>query len=417
LFDFLKSLLKSGKYFLFTDILDRAVSFVIFLIFAKSLTTSVYGQVITLFALTSIFSILFDFGLPVFIQKESARYSNLSKLYSDIILLKLVLSFIYILTCFLAFYIFITSIDIKLFFIILAITLLVSLGNTLKFFFYGRDNSKLVFNASILTKLFLLILIFGIFLVSHNVYLFLFGYLLSYIFLFLFLLIKLKLYDVNYKKFYVGLGILKSTFLLILPLGFASIFNILYDRIDILLLKYFLDFDKVAQYNVAYLIYKVGTLPFSAILYPSFNRFSEINNDKKKLLVLLKKLSIVILITSLFLTLIFGLILPDLLVKVFGTKYLGASNLLPFLSFSIIFVGSNNLTGVLLNSMGKFKANMIATFCGLSINIILNLILIPALNTMGAVYATIITESLILIVGLIFIYFYLNIKNPLKLKS
>ena len=404
MFEFLKSLLKSGKYFLFTDVLDRTVSFIVFLIFAKSITTALYGQVVTLFALTSIFSVLFDFGLPIFIQKESAKHNELSKIYSEIILLKIIFSAIYLFVCSFAFYLFISSIDIKLFLIILVITLLVSFGNTFKFFFYGRDNSRLVFKVSITSKLLLLVIVYIVFLYSRDVYLFLCGYLFSNIFLFSFLLIKLKIYKINYKKFDAGYRVFKDTFLLILPLGLATIFNILYDRIDILLLKYFLDFNKVAQYNVAYTIFKLSIIPFSTIIYPAFNRLSRESTNVKVLFLLLKKLVFTIIIFSLILVVMNYSIIPKLIPRIIGPNYFEASLLVPILSIAVIFIGLNNLTGVFLNSVNKFKAVMLATLAGLIINILLNIILIPKINSMGAVYSTILTEFSILIIEAVFVF-------------
>lgn len=282
--------------------------------------------------------------------------------------------------------------------------MLVSFGNTFKYFFYGRDNSRLVFKASIAGKLLLLVLVFTVFLYSRDVYLFLCGYLFSNILLFSFLLLKLKIYKVNYKKIDVGYKVFKNTFLLVLPLGLATIFNILYDRIDILLLKYFLDFNKVAQYNVAYTIFKLSMIPLSAIIYPAFNRLSRESTNVKVLFPLLKKLVLVIIISSIILAGINYSIIPKLIPTILGFKYSEASFLVPILSIAIIFVGLNNLTGVFLNSVNKFKAVMLATLAGLIINILLNIILIPKINSIGAVYSTILTEFSILLIEAAFVF-------------
>jgi len=406
LFKYLKSLLNSGKYYFFCDILERSISFIVFLVFAKALSTSVYGQIVTLFAVTSIIATLFDFGLPVYIQRESARSNNLNTVYNQILLLKLLSLIVYLIISVAVVNIFMPSINHYFALIIICITFIVNTGNSLKFIFYGRDNSKQVFYSSGTAKIILLAAIGGTYVFYPNVYIFLLGYLFANVFLTIRLLYSLKVYHLNIIPVFSGIKYLKTIFISIIPLGFASIFNILYDRIDIILLNFFLDYHIVAQYFVAYTIYKLSVIALSIFIYPALNRFSRESNNSSVLLFLLKKLSTIILFCSILLSILYYFVIPKLVIFTFGTKYMEASKLIAYLGIAITFISLNNLTGVFLNAVGKFKEVMIATLIGLIINILANVLAIPTFKAIGAVFASILTEFLILTIETVFIYYY-----------
>ena len=82
---------------------------------------------------------------------------------------------------------------------------------------------------------------------------------------------------------------------------------------------------------------------------------------------------------------------------IYGEKYIPAVILLQYLSFSVIPLALNNLTGITMNGLGMYKENMYVVLFALLINIALNIVLLLNLGIIGAVYATIITEVFILI--------------------
>ncbi len=60
--------IKNSKYVLLINIADRLFSFVIFLLLARKFSPEDYGQIVTLFTLTTVFVTIFDLGLPIFLQ-------------------------------------------------------------------------------------------------------------------------------------------------------------------------------------------------------------------------------------------------------------------------------------------------------------------------------------------------------------
>jgi O-antigen/teichoic acid export membrane protein len=73
------------------------------------------------------------------------------------------------------------------------------------------------------------------------------------------------------------------------------------------------------------------------------------------------------------------------------------------LSLAIIPLALNNLTGITLNGLGMFRENLKVMISALFINILANIILLNTLGILGAVYATLITEVYILVMGIIYL--------------
>ena len=87
----------------------------------------------------------------------------------------------------------------------------------------------------------------------------------------------------------------------------------------------------------------------------------------------------------------------DLIIRILYTgKFAEAAPVLKILSFALIGLALNNLTGIILNGLGFFRKNMNVTLLGLIINVILNLIFIPMYGIAAAAIITVITEYFIL---------------------
>ncbi len=189
-----------------------------------------------------------------------------------------------------------------------------------------------------------------------------------------------------------------------IPLGIIVLVNLLYDRIDVLLISKILGFSDTGKYNVAYGLLKASTLSFSFILIEGFSRASYLSGRISAIKLFLKKYTIIIFFISLTsaLTLFF---LPDFLVIFFySTKYASSIELLKFLSFAVVPLALNNLTGITLNALGKFNLVLYATVIGLVINVVLNLVLIPKVGLIAACYATFFTEAAILLIEGFFLF-------------
>jgi len=405
-FNFLKTVFKYGIDYFYINLVDRLVAFFSFLLLARVFDSQVYGRIATVFAVSTIVMTIFDFGLPVYGQRESSKSDVLSETITAVSSVKIPFILAYVLIIPIVFFVFFKDVHWGLVIIISGIVLTQSIATLFAYIYFGKDNSWLVLLSNMISKMILLAIIFTSYFYFRNIYFFLSGYLFAYLFLVVTYFAKIKSYNVHIRDYIFTFDKLRSTLILIIPLGISSIFNLIYDKVDIVILSAYLDYEKVAQYSVAYTIYKLSSIVFSILLFPALNRFSRLAENFYESFKLLLKYLVIIIIVSVILIILLVFVASYLIPILFGSSYLEASGLIIPLSFATILWALNSLAGVFLNGLGKFNKVMVATLGGMIFNIICNVILIPILGIMGAVYSTIITEGIILVIEVSVIFYY-----------
>ena len=400
-FNFLKTILKSGINYFYINLADRIVAFFSFILLARIFDSQLYGKISTVFAVSTILVTILDFGLPVYMQRESSKTEDLSDILANVFSVKIPFLILYIFILPLVSWVFLKDIPRGIVIIIGVIILLQSISNLLSYAYFGKDNSKLVLRANIVSKVLFLIVITTSYFFLRNIYFFLSGYIIAYVYTLLVFTINIKHYKVDISKLILNFKKLKFTLAIIIPIGLSSVFNLIYDKIDIVILSAYLDYNKVAQYSVAYTIYRLSGIVFGIILYPALNQFSRLSEDLFKSIKLLIKYLIINIVVSVIIIIIFINVINGLIPVLFSSKYLEASDLLTLLIFAVLFWSMNSIVGVYLNGMGYYKDVMKATLVGVVINISANIILIPKIGVWGAVYSTILTEIIILLFEII----------------
>ena len=390
------SVLSESKYVFFYNVFDRLFFFVFFVMIARKYEISQYGELITVFTLGSVMATIFDLGISYHLQREISRdTSNKNKYFNTAFILNVLLFVPYIIISFLLYKLLYNDLF-SVFLAIIVINFVISQTNICNKALSGIKSFKSQFLASFIPKIIFLIAL--IILVNN--------FNLSILKLLEILLAALTInlfLSVSYCK-KEGLKILwktlelkeyKKYLLLSFPLGAAIIINLLYDRIDLLLVSKLTNFTESGIYNAGYSIFKASALGFSFILNKGFTEFSEIKNNRVLFRHFILKYSKIILVICIILNLILFL-LPDILVMFFySTKFESSGFILKILSFSLIGMGLNNLFGTALNGNGNYKTVMYITLSALLINILLNLIYIPIYGIKAAAIITVITEWLI----------------------
>lgn len=106
---------------------------------------------------------------------------------------------------------------------------------------------------------------------------------------------------------------------------------------------------------------------------------------------------------------------PDFVPWFFGPGYEKSIPLIQILSFLILAIGINNMTGMqYLVPTGRQNIYTVTVIAGAVINIALNCILIPGYLSIGAAVASVLAESCIAVLQLIFVRRELPVKNILK---
>jgi len=403
--DFFKDILKTGIDYFYINLVDRLVAFFSFLLLARAFDSHLYGKIVTVFAVSTIVMTVFDFGLPIYAQRESAKKESLQDTFDELYPVKVLSIILYIVLLPVIAFSFYKDIPPGIIAIIGGIILLQNISNLFSFVYYGKDESRFVLKTNVISKIFFIVIISVSFLFYRNIYFFLAGYIVAYLYSGVVLSLKLSQFNIKVKLFELTFKKLRSTLLIILPLGIASALNLVYDKIDIVILSAYLDYDKIAQYSVAYTIYRLSGIVFSIILFPALNQFSRLADDLHQNIRLLFRYLVTSCLVSVILILIYIYVVSELIPILFGPEYLEASRVIIPLSFAIFLWSLNAIIGVYLNGLGLFKEVMIASVSGMIINIIINIILIPKIGILGAVYTTIITEFLIFMVEIIFVFF------------
>ena len=210
---------------------------------------------------------------------------------------------------------------------------------------------------------------------------------------------KIKLsFDYQYWKYLIAEAI---------PLFIIVAFNLVYYRLDGIMLSVMKTPADVGLYGIAYKVLEIIiTFPgmFIGLLLPIFAKYYF--QDKKRFDDVFQKsfnlmLSIAIPVT------IAGVLLSDKIILLMSDEsYLEASNALKYLFIAIgcIFIG--NLMGNVLIVSKHQRISMYISIFGAFLNIGLNLYLIPEYSFVGAAVATAITEFFVLIAYLFIAYKY-----------
>lgn len=185
----------------------------------------------------------------------------------------------------------------------------------------------------------------------------------------------------------------KSMIIKSLPLGLMLIFNLIYFRIDILLLSFFKQSSDVGIYGLSYKFFDfLIALPLflSNAVYPFLIKEK---NDTKKLLITTKKYFFIFLTLSIIILIPFWFVSPlfELINKGFSPAIISFRILL--LSLPLFFVTS--LLQWVLITIEKQKFLMYAYVFTALVNIFLNIIFIPKYSYLASAWITVICEAII----------------------
>ena len=392
----IKHLFRRGQYILYTTLLEKSIFFIIFVILARKYSVSEYGALTSVFVLGYILVSFFDLGLSNYFQRRTA--SNLSKSieeFNSAFTYRVISYFVILLITFLYNY-WDSSYDLSLSVIIVSSLFIFNTSWFLIKIFYGLNEYALVFKRFIASRCILIsstaLLIFtDISLTIYSVAFFI-AALIEFILLSIPLIKKVGFsFKINFQS-----EILKRIFSSSVPMGLGLFFVVVYDRIDILLIQNIIGLEWVGFYAVAYSFYKIPYIISGVLLTPLYTDLSaEFESEKKISYDKIKRLGLFLVIFSIVSICIIFFLSDFLIENIYGEKYILSADILKLLVIALPFLFLNNLTGVTLNSIRKEKLVFYTITIGVVVNISLNIILLNLVGIVGAVIATVLTESLV----------------------
>ncbi|AEC18151.1 flippase [Gallibacterium anatis] len=186
----------------------------------------------------------------------------------------------------------------------------------------------------------------------------------------------------------------------------------IYVNFNIVLLGFISGDEEVGYYNAAYrikdLMVSISTA-LGAVLLPRLSYYIE-NNMLQEFNRVISKTVQFILLFSLPLLIFCILFARPAILLLAGSEYEQSIILLQILSFIILIVGISNLTGIqMLIPLNQEKYFCYSLMFGAIINLLLNLLLIPKYNAIGAAISITITEMSIMCYQLFLLRKYIHI--------
>jgi O-antigen/teichoic acid export membrane protein len=407
----LKAILNSGKFVLASNLIERLVSVIIFWLIARVYGAEIYGQIATVFAFSGILDIFFQFGYPIYVQRETAKGSkNIHYIIRQMLSTRVIFSFLFILIALTYFHFVNPELPSVLVLLISSAVCIVSVSQIINAYFYGTHKNKVVMNSIIISRIFLFVLCITLLLLHYNYVYVLIIFFAAYTIQLIYLLLNWQ------KEENIKLDLLKDYDLKLnrqliiscLPLAIAMVFNMTYDRVDTVLISAIKDFKQAGFYNAAYSLYKMPLMALSIIFVPAFSNITSISSSKEEVK---KEFTRLFRVISFYAVICFCLLffLADVIIHIlYSNNFNESINVLKILSFSFFFLSLNNLTGMMVNSLSLNKPNIYILLSGLLINVLMNLFLINKIGIIGAAYSTLITEFVILVCQVCLINKYLK---------
>jgi O-antigen/teichoic acid export membrane protein len=351
-------------------------------------------------------------GIPHLIVKELS-YDFTNKVFSffesKVLLFCFLSSFFIFLISALIINIYYSNIDYKY---LIFLSSLFTIFNSI-FFYYFIAIKKIIlgnFIDQILKYLLLIVFIFSIFFL--NIQFTIFNLIIIYCIANFTIFFIFILFTVNEKKVFLKENKkeikYKEYLKYIFFTGLTSLFTILNTKIDILLIKYFLDEIQVSIYGIGSQLSLIMNMPLVVFLHILMPKIASLIKKKKQMqlniLSDLYRFILFFLCTLLILSL--GLYYKNIILLFFNENYLESYNIFIIISLSYLIMSFFSFNDIFLIYSGKEIKILVCMFLSFLVNICTSLILIPNYGIVGAAIALSLSN-----VFLSFSLFIINIKN------
>jgi O-antigen/teichoic acid export membrane protein len=402
---------KNISYLYGGNIVIRALNLVLFVYIARYLHDTGLGQYSFIIAIAGLVAVVHDAGYSVVISREVAKDKTRASAYVSNVLFIKAGSFI------IAFFLVFFSINIlgypqeikNLVYLYTVATFFISFESPFRALYVAYEKMEYSSLVSILERVIAvplsiaaLILGFGLegliiaLLITEGITLFI-----------SFLIVSKK---ITRLKFEIDLRFCKKIIIMTPPFILLAVFNTLYHTIDIIMLSKIAGDAAVGWYSASYrLISALLFIPslFMGALFPVMARFYVSSRDS---LILAYQTSFkFLLIFALPLAIGVTLLADRIVIRLYGDIFLNSVPALQILIWTAGIMFLNNVFLTVFLSTNKEKINTKIVIFGVTINIALNLILIPRFFHIGASIATLVAEVVLFVLSFYYISKYLHV--------
>lgn len=402
-----RSRIFENSIFIFLSVLASGILvFLTIILVARDLGATAFGQFSFILALCSIIQLFADGGfISITIRNISTHKEKLTEIVGNALTVMLLTSVIFFFVSLVALLFVDTNLEFKLSLIVM----LLAAFSMLQGLVYGAairamEDMGITAIASVVHKIFLLLFVWlaiiteqgllGI-AVAHLISNFCYSFVLSYI-------VNIKYGRTFYR---VNLQLWNSIIIDSIPLGLAMLLRKLTVHLDTLFLILLSTVAAVGIYSSAYRtlqMVEVAAVALSGVLFPVMSRLAK--ESHKSLVELFNQSFFILMTLSLPLSIWFSLASENLILIFYGDEYADAKNVLAVLGIALFLPVLASLNHPLFTAINKQKLLMFAALISLTLNVLLDIILIPRYSSFGAAIGTACTEALICILGLVLLH-------------
>jgi len=401
-----QSIAKNTTWLTGAYIFQKIFAFIYFTLVARYIGANDIGIYTFAISLTTIFTIFIDFGLSSVLTREAAKFRDKANQYlNNIITVKIIFS----LVSYLAVVIVINLLgkpELSRIMVYLSGIVMILDSFTLAFFAIFRAHQNLKYEAvgiAINQILILIVGLTGIFL-KFPLYILVIALLFGSLFNFLYSLILLKIkLGFNFILIW-DKPILQTLFKIALPFALAGIFVRVYSYIDQILLSLLIGDKALGWYSVPYKItYAFQFIPaaFAAAIYPAMSECYLDNKEKLKMI--FDKAMYLLIILSVPAAVGIACLADKLILSLYTAEFAPSIMALQIFIIAVIPIFLNYPAGSLLNACDRQATNTFNMGVTMIINIILNIILIPRYQHIGASIAAVVSLTILFILNLIWV--------------
>jgi len=386
---------KNTTSIVIANITTKLIAIFIVIYLARYLGVEEFGKYNFVTTYFSFFMVLTTFGLDPVVIKEVAKNKSLTnKIINNVIIIRILTSFVSILFSIIV-VIMLNYSEEMVFYVMLASCTMTfqSLSYVYESLFQAYLKMQYYAVSMILYKLIFAVFIFLIIFMNGNLFDMILALILSE---FLRTLIDFSYSKkfVKYKNFGFDINfkfwetIIKQA----IPFILSAAFFIVYYRIDVLMLSSMKGDVSVGLYSAAYkLTDPLLFLPsaVSSTLMPVMaKQYVGEKNTLRRTYIMSMRYIFVLMAP---ITMGICILSKKIVLLLYGTEYFGSATALQLLSCSLLFNSLNSIQSSMLISVDKQKVNSLVVGIGCIVNVVLNLVLIPKYDYIGAAFATLLS--------------------------
>lgn len=396
------SISQNSLYLISGSVIQKILGFIYFIFLARFLGPESVGKYTFAISFTTIFSIFIDWGLnQVLIRSVAQNQTKTRDYFYNILAIKLIFSaFIYLVIILIVNLMGYPEITKKLVYLAALVTILDNVSSTIFSVLRGFQNLK--YESIGLALYEVIILSVGLIILYSHLPLpyIIFPLIFASSFYLVFGLFCLaKKYQIKPALKFNHL-LIKQLIKITTPFFLAGIFGTLFSYIDVVLLSQLAGDKFVGFYSTASKLLgglRILPIAFTAALYPTACLYFVSNKDLLKKIIE-KSISYLILL-SLPITIGLWVLADQVIIFVYGDKFLPAVSSLRIVACGLLFVFLDYVFFAILNAGGQEKKNVFNRGVAMITIILFNFLLIPSLKHIGSAMAFTLSFALLTLLG------------------